>query len=129
MGESEERTSTTRSTTDQVSTTAIASTSAQPMERSAHSSWTTTDQNPEARQDPKQIWHAKRAALIQDVFGGGVGKLPGRSIPDIVRAAAAPGVKEIVWKVSGRHQVNSTVFHAPRRFHSVSDKALIWHQG
>lgn len=94
-----------------------------PAPRAAH---TSTD----AGGNSTASWLAKRAALIHDVFGLGVGVLPNRSVPDRVLVwDEAPGLQGLVWNMTTLFNISSTVFYSPVQPGKRSRSAFFFHHG
>jgi hypothetical protein len=61
-----------------------------------------------------ESWLAKRAALIDSVYGYGPGILSNKSVPDLVETYAdVPGMQGLVWNLSTHFEITSTVFYSP----------------
>jgi hypothetical protein len=75
-------------------------------------------------------WLAKRAALIHDVFGLGVGVLPNRSVPDhVLTWDEDPGLQGLVWNMTTLFNISSTVFYSPVQPGKRSRSAFFFHHG
>ena len=89
-------------------------------------------------------WLAKRAALINDVFGYGPGVLSNKSLPDAVlqwpedaAIGTPPGLQGLVWDLSMSadperqffFDINSTVFYAPVKPGERTKHAFFFHHG
>ena len=75
-------------------------------------------------------WLERRAALIHDVFGYGLGVLPNRSVPDdVLTWKEAPGFQGLVWNMSDRFEISSTVFYSPVEPGKRSRSAFFFHHG
>lgn len=78
-------------------------------------------------------WLAKRAALIDELFGLGPGMLPAQSVPNQIARwpESDPGLQGLVWNLTTLFPISSTVFYSPidptgkRR----SKEAVFFHHG
>ena len=79
-------------------------------------------------------WLARRAALIDDVYGLGTGVLPRRAVPDAVETygkGGPPGLRGLVWNMSGMFEITSTVFFSPKSMDpdKRTKSAFFYHHG
>jgi hypothetical protein len=77
-----------------------------------------------------ETWLAKRAALIDKVYGGGPGVLPTRAVPDqILTWPEEPGLQGLVWNMTTLFEINSTVFYSPVEAGKKAKSAFLFHHG
>ena len=78
-----------------------------------------------------ESWLARRAAMIDAVYGAGPGVLPTRSEPDaVISWPEEPGLQGHVWNISnGLFPINSTVFYKPIRPGARAKSAVLYHHG
>jgi hypothetical protein len=75
-------------------------------------------------------WLAKRAALIDSVYGYGPGILSNKSTPDHIETYPGdPGLQGLVWNLSTRFEITSTVFYSPIIPGRKSKTAFMFHHG
>lgn len=77
-------------------------------------------------------WLAKRAHLIDEVYGYGVGILPNQSVPDqVLTWPETPGIQGLVWNMSSMFPITSTVFYSPKSGDPSkrSKTAFMFHHG
>jgi len=80
-----------------------------------------------------ESWLAKRAALIDDIFGYGPGVLPNKTEPDSILTylPTDPGLKGLVWNLTNPNlfEITSTVFYSPVKAGKASKEAVFYHHG
>eukprot|EP00041_Stephanoeca_diplocostata_P014108 m.253331 g.253331 ORF g.253331 m.253331 type:complete len:425 (+) comp19583_c0_seq1:108-1382(+) len=77
-----------------------------------------------------ETWLAKRAALIDTVYGYGPGVLPNKTVPDqVLTWPETPGITGLVWNMTTLFPITSTVFYAPKNPSSPSKTAVMFHHG
>lgn len=77
-----------------------------------------------------EYWLAKRDALIDSVFGYGPGVLSNQSVPDdILTWPEEPGLQGLVWNMSTKFPITSTVFFSPAKVGQRSKNAFFFHHG
>eukprot|EP00658_Telonema_sp_P-2_P047012 TRINITY_DN3545_c0_g1_i2.p1 TRINITY_DN3545_c0_g1~~TRINITY_DN3545_c0_g1_i2.p1 ORF type:complete len:424 (+),score=79.11 TRINITY_DN3545_c0_g1_i2:37-1308(+) len=86
---------------------------------------------PPSQANSTEYWLGRREALIDDVFGRGAGVLSSKSIPDQVidYSADTPGLQALVWNMTTRFEISSTVFYSPVTPGKRSTDAFFFHHG
>lgn len=79
-----------------------------------------------------EYWLSRRRAMIQAVRGAP--KLASQSQPDVLEPlgpshSTPEGVTALVWNMTGKFPITSTVFHARKHPEKISTDAFLFHHG
>eukprot|EP01079_Euglenida_sp_SAG-EU17-18_P001088 gene1088-2645_t len=77
-----------------------------------------------------ETWIKARARLIGEVYGSGDGILPTKSNPDHIQTwPEEPGLEGLVWNLTTRFPITSTVFYSKAYPAQRSKSAFLFHHG